>query len=99
MSDVGITDHSGPILVSAGPLAKLLKSSADKSASVRSVLNKWLIHRHAQALVEQLEAGACLLWVKVCNEKEERQTCGVLLRFSEHPVQVHDISDTKPVQA
>ena len=91
LTDIGIIDHSGPILVSAGPLAKLLKSSADKPVSVRSVLNKWLIHRHAQALVEQLEAGACLLWVKVCNEKEERQTCGVLLQLSEHPVQVHDI--------
>jgi hypothetical protein len=100
MIDVGITGNSGPILLSKGPLAELFERSASgRSASVRSLLNKWLIHRHAQALIEQLEAGACLLWVKVCNEKEERQTCGVLLRLSDHPVQVHDISDaTKPIE-
>ena len=64
-----------PILVSGGVLVKSLKSSvSNKSVSIQSLLNTWLIHRHAQALAEQLEAGACLLWVKLRNEKEERQT-------------------------
>jgi hypothetical protein len=101
MIDVGITGNSGPILLSKGPLAELFEKSAlDHSASIRSLLNKWLIHRHAQTLIEQLEAGACLLWVKVCKEKEERQACGVLLRLSDHSVQVHDVSDTtRPIEA
>jgi len=93
MSDIGIADESGPILASAGPLDELLESSIDdESSSVRSLLNNWLIDRHAHALSECLQAGVRLLWIRARGDSEERQTFGLRLQLSERPVQVHDIS-------
>ena len=92
MAETGTVYRFGPVLVSAGSLANFFsKSQHEKPKAVGSLLERWLLFRHAVCLQEELDAGGCLLWVRVRDGEEERRACGILLRHSERPVQVHDL--------
>ena len=47
---------------------------------------------HADFLKQHLDAGDCLLWVTVHDGDQERKAGALLLQYTEHRVQLHDLS-------
>ena len=81
------------MLVTRGPLADLISEThTDGADSVRTLLANWLLPNHADFLEQRLDAGGYLLWVRVRDVEAERRACGILLKYSPHPVQVHDLT-------
>ena len=83
---------AGPLFLSRGRLANFLnRTSFDRSAT-KPLLDGHLPDPHAAFLREQLDAGACLLWVAVNDENREKMAGTVLLQHSRHQVHLHDLS-------
>ena len=87
---IGPAGKAGAMLLSRGRLADFLSKSSHASSTAKPFPEGYLADRHAAFLREQLDAGACLMWVTVDNGEQEKTAGSVLLKHSCHQVQVHD---------
>ena len=93
MQEAGTACRAGPVLVTGGLLSDLISEThTDGTQSVRQLLAHWLLPNHADFLEQKLDTGGYLLWVRVRDVETERRACGILLKYSPHPVQVHDLT-------
>ena len=82
-----------PVLLSSGERCERLLTILDRDAVPGDPwLGRWLIPRHARTLEAHLVAGRYLLWVRIRDADDEKRVCTILLRHSEFPVQVHDLT-------
>lgn len=89
---VGPVSQAGPLLISRGRLADFLSRSISDETAARPFPDGHLPERHAAFLRGQLDAGACLLWVTVRDEAQDKRAATALLEHSRHQVQLHDFS-------
>lgn len=88
---VGSASEAGHVFTSRSRLADFLTRSKGDESTEKPFPDGHLLDRHAAFLREQLDAGACLLWVTVHNPDEEKRAGRALLEHSRHRVQMHDL--------
>jgi hypothetical protein len=82
---------AGTVVASAGAVAAAIAGTAVTGALIGKVLARWMDHRHAEWLEEQLERGGILLWVRTADEARERQALQILGRHAAHDIHLHEI--------
>jgi hypothetical protein len=96
-TEIGVAGKAGPLVASAGPIARLFVDWARRAGDrAQCLLDPWLDRAHASILQRQLDDGAVTLWVRVGDGSEELRACRILLRTSAERVQVHDVAEMRP---
>ena len=85
---------AGTIVASAGVVAAAVTGTAIAGALIGTVLTRWLDHRHADLIQEQLEHGGLLLWVNVPTAAERDSAVRILLDHGGTDVHVHDFAES-----
>jgi len=88
---VGSINEVGPMFISRSRLADFLGRAQEDELAEKPFPDGHLPDRHAAFLREQLDAGACLLWITVHNPDQEKRAGRALLKHSRHRVQMHDL--------
>lgn len=85
--------RSVPVRIASGARCGKLVAILDGGGTAgRPWLGQSLIPRHARTLEDHLVAGRYLLWVRLFDAEDEKRVCTILLKHSEFPVQVHDLT-------
>ncbi|MGI9491121.1 MAG: hypothetical protein ACR2QF_01705 [Geminicoccaceae bacterium] len=87
---VGPVSQAGPLFISRGHLAEFLSRTSKDEGMAKPFPGGHLSDRHSAFLQDQLDAGACLLWVTIRNGDDEKTAGAALLRHSRHQVQMRD---------
>ncbi len=82
---------AGTVVASAGAVAAAIAATAVTGALIGNVLARWMDHRHAKWLEEQLERGGILLWVRTADEDRERRAIAILSRHAAHDIHLHEV--------
>jgi hypothetical protein len=89
---VGATLGAGAVVASGGALAAAIAGAAllgGTGALVGAILARWVGHRHADHLQQQMEGGGLLLWVRTWNAEDEERAVEILQRRAGRDVHVH----------
>ena len=89
---VGATAAAGAIVITGGTLAAAIAAAAVAGGAgglIGSILAKWVGHRQAQYLQEQLNHGGLLLWVRTWDAGDEKRAVEILAKHSGRDVHVH----------
>jgi hypothetical protein len=84
----------GAIVASGGTLAAAIAGTAAAGGAgglIGSILAKWIGHRHAHHLQEQLDHGGLLLWARTWDAGDEKRAVEILARHSGRDVHVHTL--------
>jgi len=98
---VGALAGAGAVVASGGALGGVLLAAALSGGTGGAVglgLARWLEHRRAQRLHEQLEKGGLLVWVHVEGEDREKRAIDILQKYAAEDVHAHELgaeSDTQ----
>ncbi|MGH1482730.1 MAG: hypothetical protein ACRBM6_29145 [Geminicoccales bacterium] len=84
---------AGTVVASAGVVAAAVTGTAIAGALIGTVLTRWLDHKHADLLQEQLEHGGLLLWVNTPTEAERDSAVRILMDHGGTDVHVHDFAE------
>ena len=90
---IGPASGKGARLLSSGRLADFLNKTNHIPSAAKAFPDGYLPDRHAAFLREQIDSGACLLWVTVDNGEQEKTAGSMLLKHSRHQVQLHDLAE------
>lgn len=82
---------AGAVVASAGAVAAAIVATAVAGALLGTALAQLIDRKHAERLVQQLESGGILLWVRTPDEIKERQALAILTRYAAHDVHIHEI--------
>lgn len=81
----------GLVVGSGGAILAAIAGAAVAGSLLAAVLGRWMEEKQAKALVEDLEHGGILVWVRVDDPEKERTAVEVLRRRSGRDVHVHEI--------
>jgi len=81
------------VVASAGVVAAAVTGTAIAGALIGTVLTRWLDHKHANLLQEQLAHGGLLLWVNTPTVDEQNRAVRILMDQGGNDVHVHDFAD------
>ena len=84
---------AGTVVASAGVVAAAVTGTAIAGALIGTVLTRWLDHKHADLLQEQLEHGGLLLWVNTPTSAEQESAVRILMDQGGTDVHVHDFAE------
>jgi len=84
---------AGTVVASAGVVAAAVTGTAIAGALIGTVLTRWLDHKHADLLQEQLEHGGLLLWVNTPTVDERNNAVRILRDHGGTDVHVHDFAE------
>lgn len=90
---------AGTVVASAGVVAAAVTGTAIAGALIGTVLTRWLDHRHADLLQEQLEHGGLLLWVNIPTVDERDSAVRILMAHDGTDVHVHDFAKSGKASA
>ncbi len=82
---------AGLVVGSGGAVLAAVSAAAVGGALLATAFQHWMDERRARWLVEQLERGGILLWVRTPDEERERKALEILRRHAAHDVHLHDI--------
>jgi hypothetical protein len=91
---VGALAGAGAVVASGGALAGALLAAALSGGTGGVVgfgLARWLEHKRAERLHQQLEKGGLLLWVHVDESERERKAIEILTRHAAEDVHAHEL--------
>ena len=86
---------AGTVVASAGVIAAAVTGTAIAGALIGTVLTRWLDHKHADLIQEQLEHGGLLLWVNTPTEAERDSAVRILLDYGGTDVHIHDFAEQR----
>lgn len=90
--EVGADRADSPVLLSQGRLSQsVLEAGGGPGVRLQPLLRRWLSARSGTFLMERIDDGELLLWVRVSDGEQEARTCRTFLAHSRHQVQVHDL--------
>lgn len=84
---------AGTVVASAGVVTAAVTGTAIAGALLGTVLTRWLDHKHADLLQEQLEHGGLLLWINTPTVDERDSAVRILLDHGGTDVHVHDFAE------
>jgi hypothetical protein len=88
---------AGTVVASAGVVGAAVTGIAIAGALIGTVLTRWLDHKHAGLLQEQLEHGGLLLWVSTPTVDQRDSAVRILLDHGGADVHVHDFSEQSDI--
>ena len=81
----------GLVVASSGPLAALLAGAAMAGGMLATLFSEWMGETRARRLVEQLEHGGILLWVRTDTPEKKTKALEILRRAGGRDVHIHEI--------
>lgn len=94
---VGAVIATGAVVATGGTALAAAAAAAVAGAgggALGTVLSSWLGTKSNDTLNQHLSNGGILLWVNLRNPDREAAARSILQRYSDHPVEVHDIPQT-----
>ena len=91
---LGATVAVGAVVMSGGALAATIAAAIVAGGTgglIGSALARWVGHRHANYLHNQIENGGLLLWVRAWNRSDEERALEIIAKHAADKVHSHGV--------